>query len=62
MQIACKSKSFAFYETLDFEEYYVRPMDRVQIRENENDTGVTVGEGSNISFRAICTAKKCYQA
>lgn len=38
---------FNFYESLDFEEYFVKPMQRVQIRENENDMGVTVGSGTN---------------
>lgn len=40
------ANTFAFYETLEFEEYFVKPMERVQIRQDEKDIGVTVG-GSN---------------
>lgn len=39
--------TFAFYETLKFQEYFVKPMERVQIRQDENDIGVTVGTGAN---------------
>lgn len=39
--------SISFHEKLKFEEYYVKPTERVQIRESENDSGVIVGEGSN---------------
>lgn len=39
--------TFAFYETLNFQEYFVKPMQRVQIRQDENDIGVTVGSGQN---------------
>lgn len=35
--------TFQFHETLKFEEYYVKPMVRVQIRDNEDDSGTTVG-------------------
>lgn len=35
--------SFAFYQTLKFEEYFVKSMARVQIRESEDDVGYTVG-------------------
>lgn len=46
-QVSNIAHTFAFYEKLDFEEYYVRPMQQVQIRENENDSGVIVGTGTN---------------
>lgn len=37
----------AYYRSLDFEEYTVRPVDRVVIRDNEDDTGVSYGSGEN---------------
>lgn len=37
------ANEFAFYETLNHEEYHVKPMQRVQIRLDENSGGVTVG-------------------
>lgn len=36
-----------FYELLEFEEYRVKPIQRIQIRDNELDNGVTVGTGKN---------------
>ena len=35
--------TLAFYENLKFQEYYVKPMKRIQFRKDENDTGITVG-------------------
>lgn len=46
-QMSNIAHTFAFYETLNFQEYFVKPMQRVQIRQDENDIGVTVGEGQN---------------
>lgn len=36
-----------FYESLEFEEYTVQPVDKIQIRDNENDVGIEVGTGTN---------------
>lgn len=37
------ANKFAFYEALKHEEYHVKPMQRVQIRVDEDSEGVTVG-------------------
>lgn len=36
-----------FYESLEYEEYRVKPIQRIQIRDNEMDNGVIVGTGKN---------------
>lgn len=41
---------FNFYEKMKFEEYFVKPMKRVQIRSNEKDSGVTVGSDSGNKY------------
>lgn len=41
---------FSFQEKLKFEEYYVKPMKRVQIRDNEKDSGITVGTESGNKY------------
>lgn len=41
---------FTFYEKLDHEEYHVKPMERVQIRTDENTPGVTVGADSGNKY------------
>lgn len=42
--------TFDFYETMKFEEYFVKPMQRVQIREDEDDGGVIVGASSGNKY------------
>jgi len=39
--------SVSFYEKLKYEEYSVKPTEKVQIRASEDDGGVIVGTGSN---------------
>lgn len=39
--------TFAFYESLNFQEYFVKPIEKIQIRQSEKDEGVTVGDGLN---------------
>jgi len=39
--------NFDFYEKLNYEEYFVKPMDSIQIRESEEVEGVTVGANGN---------------
>ena len=38
---------FAFYRKVDYEEYSVKPVDKLTIRQTENDAGVTYGTGTN---------------
>lgn len=42
--------TFNFYESMKFEEYFVKPMQRVQIREDEDDSGVIVGASSGNKY------------
>lgn len=42
-----KAESFAYYKTVDYEEYEVKPVDKLTIRQNEDDKGVTYGSGTN---------------
>lgn len=42
--------TFDFYETMKFEEYFVKPMKRVQIRDTEDDAGITVGSSSGNKY------------
>lgn len=37
----------SFYRKVDYEEYSVKPVERVTIRQTESDTGVSCGEGTN---------------
>lgn len=37
----------ASYKSVDYEEYTVKPVDKLTIRQTENDTGVTSGTGTN---------------
>ena len=37
----------SFYRKVDYEEYSVKPVERVTIRQTESDTGVSYGEGTN---------------
>lgn len=36
-----------YYKELEFEEFEVKPVEKVQIRDSEEDEGVTVGSGTN---------------
>lgn len=38
---------FPFYEDADYEEYSVKPVDKITIRQSEDDSGVTYGSGTN---------------
>lgn len=38
---------FAFYRNADYEEYEVQPVDKVTIRQSEDEDGVTYGDGEN---------------
>lgn len=38
---------FPFYKSVDYEEYMVKPVDKITIRQSENDSGVTYGSGNN---------------
>lgn len=37
----------SFYRKVDYEEYSVKPVERVTIRQTDSDTGVSYGEGTN---------------
>lgn len=50
------NNEFTFAKAVASEDFYVKPFERVQIRDNENDQGVTVGEGSNYSNKYIIQA------
>lgn len=38
---------FPYYKSVDYEEYKVKPVDKITIRQSESDEGVTYGSGSN---------------
>ncbi len=38
---------FSFYKDVQFENYKVKPVDKITIRQSEDDTGVTYGNGDN---------------
>lgn len=38
---------FAFYRKVDYEEYSVKPVDKLTIRQTENESGTTYGTGTN---------------
>lgn len=42
-----KAEAFSFYRKVDFEEYEVKPVDKLTIRQSEDDDGVTYGTGDN---------------
>lgn len=42
-----ETEAFSFYKKVDYEEYEVKPVDRLTIRQSENDTGVSYGSGTN---------------
>lgn len=41
------TEDFAFYRSVDYEEYMVKPVERVTIRQSAEDPGVTYGDGTN---------------
>lgn len=41
------TEDFAFYKSVDYEEYMVKPVERVTIRQSAEDPGITYGEGTN---------------
>lgn len=41
------TENFAFYRSVDYEEYKVKPVERVTIRQSAEDAGVTYGSGTN---------------
>ena len=44
------SDSFAYYKQIDYQEYLVNPVERLQIRASEDDAGVTVGNSSGNKY------------
>lgn len=42
-----EAEAFSFYRNVDFEEYEVKPVDKITIRESEEDAGITYGTGEN---------------
>ncbi len=40
-------KDVPFYKKVDYEEYSVKPVEKVTIRQTDSDVGVTYGEGTN---------------
>lgn len=41
------AEAFAYYADMQYEEYEVKPIDKVTIRQSEDDVGVTYGYGTN---------------
>ncbi len=42
-----QAEAFGFYRKVDFQEYEVKPVDKLTIRQSEEDDGVTYGNGDN---------------
>lgn len=42
-----QAEAFAFYKNVKYEDYTVKPVDKLTIRQSEEDDGVTYGEGEN---------------
>lgn len=42
-----EAETFSFYKKVNYEEFEVKPVDKVTIRQSENDAGVTYGSGTN---------------
>lgn len=42
-----EAENFSFYKTVDYEEYEVKPVDKLTIRQSEDDAGVSYGSGTN---------------
>lgn len=38
---------FPYYKSVDYEEYAVKPVDKITIRQSESDEGITYGSGNN---------------
>lgn len=41
------AENIDFYKTVEFEEYSVKPVDKLTIRQSEDDAGVSFGDGTN---------------
>lgn len=41
------ARSISFYKKVDYEEYSVKPVEKVTIRQSDSDIGVTYGNGTN---------------
>ena len=41
------TESFSFYKTVNYEEFEVKPVDKLTIRQSEQDAGVSYGNGTN---------------
>lgn len=41
------AEAFSFYRKVDFEEYEVKPVDKIIIRDSEDDSGISYGKGTN---------------
>lgn len=42
-----QAEAFSFYRKVDFQEYEVKPVDKLTIRQSEEDDGITYGTGEN---------------
>lgn len=42
-----EAEHFSFYKTVNYEEFEVKPVDKLTIRQSENDAGVSYGSGTN---------------
>ncbi len=42
-----QAEAFSFYKNVDYEEYVVKPVDKLTIRQSEDEEGITFGEGGN---------------
>jgi hypothetical protein len=42
-----QAEAFGFYKSVDYEEFIVKPVDKLTIRQSEDDEGVTYGDGTN---------------
>lgn len=41
------AESVSFYKKMDYKDYVVNPVDKLTIRQNTEDTGITIGTGDN---------------
>lgn len=46
-EAATEAKPISFYKKVDYEEYSVKPVEKVTIRQTDSEVGVTYGEGTN---------------
>lgn len=42
-----ETESFSFYKTVNYEEFEVKPVDKLTIRQSDQDAGVSYGNGTN---------------